>query len=247
MMPSSFLPCPASLSLRLLDLKVAWPEIVAAVMRAPDHVPELAACLVEAEQDDAVRIGGTDLHGDLYLRRVSGPEGDRAELASRRGDAGVREALLGTLGDRVSLLEPDERRLAKPTLAEVLDQLGEHLLGSEGIEVASAAIDAAHASRLSNLDPLLSRLRQLTMPLSIRGEGATDESPSPRRAMVDGAPVLLDQVIEHACPWTDRWVRLHLAVASGATGGPEDLLDEVRRRMRRGADERWILGWVEAG
>jgi hypothetical protein len=246
MMPSSFLPCPSSLSLRLLDLKAGWPEIVRAAMEAQDHVPELGACLVETEQGDAVRIGGTDLHGDLYLRRTSGADGDRAELASRRGDAAVREALLAALGDRVAPREPDERRLAKPTLAEMLDQLGEHLLGGEGIEVASAAIDAAHASRLANLDPVVSRLRQLTMPASLRGEGATDESPSPRRAMVDGAPVLLDQVIEHACPWTDRWVRLHLAEA-GSGGGPEDLLGEVRRRLRRGGDERWIIGWVDAG
>ena len=246
MMPSSFLPCPASLSLRLLDLRAEWPEIVHTLLLAPDRTPELHACLVETENGDAVRIGGTDLHGDLYLRLLPAAEGPRAELASRRGDATVREALLQALGDRVAPREPDERRLAKPTLAEVLDQLGEHLMGGEGIEVASAAIDAAHASRLANLDPLVSRLRQLTMPASLRGEKATDESPSPRRAMVDGSPVLLDQVIEHACPWTDRWVRLHLAEATSG-GGPEDLLGEVGRRLRRGADERWILGWVDAG
>lgn len=246
MMPSSFLPCPASLSLRQLDLRVGWSEVVHTLMLAQDKVPGLHGCLIEAENGDAVRLGGTDLHGDLYLRHVADSEGSRAELASRRGDAAVREAVIAALGDRVTPREPDERRRKSPTLAEVLDQPAEHLGFLGSLEVASAAIDAAHASRLTDLKPLLSRLRQLGMPARMRAK-VTEVSESPRRALVDGTPVLLSHVIVHACPWTDRWVRLHLVGQSEKPGRTEGLLGEVEREILGRREEGWVIGWVEAG
>lgn len=244
MMPSSFLPCPASLSLRLLDLRAEWSEIVHTLMLAPDRTPELHACLVETENGDAVRIGGTDLHGDLYLRLLPGARGPRAELASRRGDAAVREAVLAVLGDRAVAREPGKDRRKSPTLAEVLDQPADHLCFPESIRVASAAIDAAHASRLTHLGPLIARLRQLGMPARMRAK-VTSPSESPRRALVDGSPVLLRHVIEHACPWSDHWVRLHLMELSDKPAASP--LEEVEREILGGRQEGWIIGWVDAG
>ena len=246
MTPSSFLPCPASLSLRLLDVRADWAEIVRTLMVAQDRVPALHGCLIEAENGDAVRIGGTDLHGDLYLRLVSDKSGQRAELAYRRGDAATRDAVLGALGERVAPREPDDRRLGAPTLAEVLGQPAEHLCLIDNLHVASAAIDAAHASRVSHLKPLLARLRQLGMPARMRAR-VTTASASPRRALVGGTPVALDHIIEHACPWTDHWVRLHLRELSDKPKPGEGLLQEVEREILGRGDEGWIIGWVEAG
>lgn len=246
MMPSSFLPCPASLSLRLLDLRVDWPEIVHALMLAQDQVPALHGCLIEAENGDAVRIGGTDLHGDLYLRLVTDKEGPRAELASRRGDAATRDAVLAALGERVAAREPDERRLGSPTLAEVLGQPEVHLSLIDNLHVASAAVDAAHTSRVRHLRPLLARLRQLGMPARMRAR-VTTASDAPRRALVGGTPVALDHVIEHACPWSDRWVRLHLRELAEKPKPGENLLEEVERELLGRGSEGWIIGWVEAG
>ncbi len=246
MMPSSFLPCPASLSLRLLDLRVGWSEVVHTLMLAQDQVPELHGCLIEAENGDAVRIGGTDLHGDLYLRHVTDEEGSSVELASRRGDAAVREAVIAALGDRVAAREPDERRLTEPTLAEVLDRPAEHLGLIDNLHVASAAIDAAHASRVRCLAPLVARLNRLGMPARMRAR-VTSSVASPRRALVGGTPVALDHAIDHACPWTDRWVRLHLREISDKPKPGESLLREVEREILGRSDEGWIIGWVEAG
>lgn len=246
MMPSSFLPCPASLSLRLLDVRADWAEIVHTLMVAQDRVPALHGCLIEAENGDAVRIGGTDLHGDLYLRLVMDRDGARAELASRRGDAAIRDAVLGDLGERVAAREPDDRRLSEPTLAEVLAQPADHLRLMDSLHVASAAIDAAHASRVRCLEPLLARLNRLGMPARMRAR-VTTASDSPRRALVGGTPVALDHVIEHACPWTDRWVRLHLRELSDKPKPGESLLQEVEREILGRSDEGWIIGWVEAG
>ncbi len=246
MTPSSFLPYPASLSLRLLDVRADWAEIVHTLMVAQDRVPALHGCLIEAENGDAVRIGGTDLHGDLYLRLVADKEGLRAELASRRGDAATRDAALEALGERVAVREPDERRLGTPTLAEVLDQPAERLGMVDNLHVASAAIDAAHASRVSRLDPLLAKILQLGMPARVRGQ-VTTASAAPRRALVGGTPVALDHVIEHACPWTDHWVRLHLREVSDKPKPAESLLQEVEMRILGRSGEGWIIGWVEAG
>ena len=118
--------------------------------------------------------------------------------------------------------------------------------GAEFFPSLIAAIDAAHASRVSHLKPLLARLRQLGMPARMRAR-VTTASASPRRALVGGTPVALDHIIEHACPWTDHWVRLHLRELSDKPKPGEGLLQEVEREILGRGDEGWIIGWVEAG
>lgn len=83
---------------RHIDTRLSLAESTLRISRATQTRPELANLFVDDESGgpDLVRLGGTDLHGDILIRESE--EAGRLALHFRRGDRGAVRAVIESLG-----------------------------------------------------------------------------------------------------------------------------------------------------